>query len=84
MIGCYNNREQQLRKMAKMRALKLAEEHNKNQNANINIPNNNQKNRNPSINNRPNQPIISNNQININQRGRSVALNNMQTQVKPV
>lgn len=85
MIGCYNNRDQNLRKMAKMRALKLAEEHNRSQNTNA--VNNNRNVRNPSINNRANQPTgVSNNPIPINnntQRGKSVVLNTMQAQVKP-
>lgn len=73
MIGCYNNRDQNLRKMAKMKALKLAEEQNKNSHSSS--TNNNQINtRNASIN-KVNQNANS-------QRGRSVVLNNAQAQVK--
>ncbi len=74
MIGCLNNRDQNLRKMAKLKALKLAEEHSKNFQANSTNNTNVGNTRNQSINR-----VAQN--INNTQRGRSVVLNG-KTQVK--
>lgn len=74
MIGCLNNRDQNLRKMAKLKALKLAEEHSKSFQANSTSNTNAGNTRNQSINK------VGQN-INNTQRGRSVVLNG-KTQVK--
>lgn len=82
MIGTFNNREQNLRKLAKIRAIKLAEEHVNNQtNSTVqgsSTPANtyNRNTRNPSITNN-----VNNANYNSTQRGRSMVIN-PQNQVK--
>ena len=72
MIGCLNNRFQNLRKLAKLRAIKLAEQYAKNTTT-TSIP--------PSNNNMSTRASSITNNIN-SQRGRSIGLN-AATQAKP-
>lgn len=70
MIGCNNNRDQNLRKMAKMRALKIPEEQAKN-------PNPSNSTNASMIRNTRNQSIANNNNTNpTNARGRSMMMAN--------
>ena len=73
LLGCFNNRDQNMRRMAKMTALRIAEEAKKNQTqVRMDSLNNT---RNPaSTQNRNNQGLISNRVPGQNMRGRSIAM----------